>query len=181
MTMKQLDDYWEFSVRFWKQGFSIICGSESGVLDCDEPFIRAFENAVRELCTKLELRGCSRDETAEPSFCGEMDIKNHWNTGLPPRNTPILVAIETNTATRYYACSIDDNNDLVDDYGDDIGWEVDAIDRWCDLLDIDDILSAYIKSDLPNRHIHCQNCGAEVWPKDCMISKLPTEREPYKE
>lgn len=66
-----------------------------------------------------------------------------WRDDKPDAEEPILAVVETNHATRYYACCVDTTGTLVDlEYGDDVGWEIVSIDRWIYLSDLDSLLES---------------------------------------
>jgi hypothetical protein len=65
--------------------------------------------------------------------------KATWRTGPVPKNfwDTMLAVIETNHGPEFYLCRMNDNGLLIDpDTGDDIGWFVIHVDRWCPLEDI---------------------------------------------
>jgi hypothetical protein len=63
-----------------------------------------------------------------------------WKTDFQDIDTDeeIFAVVETNSGARYFVCVIDENGTLVDlENGDDYGWEVDSIDRWVSLSELD--------------------------------------------
>lgn len=69
-----------------------------------------------------------------------------WNTTTPPREELILTATEVydRDDERYYVeynvCYIDEEENLVDNNGDVLGWTAEAVHRWVLLSELDEDL-----------------------------------------
>lgn len=75
-----------------------------------------------------------------------MTIK--WRTDMPNLDEAILAIVETKGGTRYFVCEVDENETLCDlEFGDDYGWQMESIDRWVSLSDLDAHLEGF--SDNP--------------------------------
>ena len=72
-----------------------------------------------------------------------MSIK--WETDFEKIITEdaILAVVETSGGTRFFVCAVDVNGTLCDlEDGDDYGWQIDCIDRWVLLSDLDSHLES---------------------------------------